>query len=83
VGFRLIRGELKAGTIAPGVDDVERFWQLHKVAHYPVYVIYGLDVVLIRASKLLMLPAMSFEEAKQQFKQRYLEMKAHCVRPFA
>jgi PAS domain S-box-containing protein len=52
VGFRLIRGELKAGTIAPGVDDVERLWQLHKVGHYPVYVIYGLDVVLIRTAWL-------------------------------
>jgi PAS domain S-box-containing protein len=52
VGFRLMRGELKAGTIAPGVDDVERLWQLHEVARYPVYVIYGLDVVLIRTAWL-------------------------------
>jgi len=53
VTLRLIGGEAKAGTIAPsGVDHVERLWQFRKVGHYPVYAIYGLDVVLIRAAWL-------------------------------
>lgn len=53
VTLELIHGEVKAGTIAPsGVDHVERLWQFRKVGHYPVYAIYGLDVVLIRAAWL-------------------------------
>ncbi len=53
VTLRLIGGEAKAGTIAPsGVDGVERLWQFRKVGHYPVYAIYGLDFVLIRAAWL-------------------------------
>jgi PAS domain S-box-containing protein len=53
VTLRLIRGELKAGTIAPSVEDhIERLWQFRQVGHYPVYAIYGLDVVLIRAAWL-------------------------------
>jgi PAS domain S-box-containing protein len=53
VTFRLIDGEAKAGTIAPsGIDHVERLWQFRKVGHYPVYAIYGLDVVLVRAAWL-------------------------------
>jgi PAS domain-containing protein len=52
MAFRIIRGESKAGTIAPGVDGVERLWQLRKVAEYPVYVICGLDVVLHRTAWL-------------------------------
>ncbi len=52
VAFRIMRGESKAGTIAPGVDGVERLWELRKVADYPVYLIYGLDVVLIRTAWL-------------------------------
>jgi PAS domain S-box-containing protein len=51
--LRLIGGELKAGTIAPSsLDGVERLWEFRKVGHYPVYAIYGLDVVLIRAAWL-------------------------------
>jgi PAS domain S-box-containing protein len=53
VTLQLIRGESEAGTIAPsGVDRVERLWQFRKVGHYPVYAIYGLDVVLVRAAWL-------------------------------
>jgi PAS domain S-box-containing protein len=53
VTLQLIRGEAQAGTIAPsGVDRVERLWQFRKVGHYPVYAIYGLDVVLVRAAWL-------------------------------
>jgi PAS domain S-box-containing protein len=53
VTLRLIGGEAEAGTIAPsGVDRVERLWQLRKVGHYPIYAIYGLDVVVIRAAWL-------------------------------
>jgi PAS domain S-box-containing protein len=62
VGFRLradgttlelIHGTLKAGTIAPsGVDRLERLWQFRKVGHYPAYVVYGLDVAVIRAAWL-------------------------------
>jgi PAS domain S-box-containing protein len=53
VTLRLIGGEAKAGIIAPsGVDRVERLWQFRKVGHYPVYAIYGLDVILIRAAWL-------------------------------
>jgi PAS domain S-box-containing protein len=53
VTLRLIDGEAKAGTIAPSnVDHVERLWQFRKVGHYPVYAIYGMDVVLIRAAWL-------------------------------
>jgi PAS domain S-box-containing protein len=53
VTLQLIRGESQAGTIAPsGVDRVERLWQFRKVGHYPVYAIYGLDVVLVRAAWL-------------------------------
>jgi PAS domain S-box-containing protein len=53
VTLELIRGEFRAGTIAPsGVDRVERLWQFRKVGRYPVYAIYGLDVVLIRAAWL-------------------------------
>src|SRR5579883_2455358 len=45
-----LNGEAESGTIAPsGVDHVERLWQFRKVGHYPVYAIYGLDVVLVRA----------------------------------
>jgi PAS domain S-box-containing protein len=51
--LRLIHGAIKAGTIAPsGVDRLERLWQFHKVGHYPVYAVYGLDVALIRAAWL-------------------------------
>jgi len=50
VTMRLLNGEAESGTIAPsGVDHVERLWQFRKVGHYPVYAIYGLDVVLVRA----------------------------------
>jgi PAS domain S-box-containing protein len=53
VTLRLIDGEAKAGTIAPsGVDHVERLWQFRQVGHYPVYAIYGMDVVLIRTAWL-------------------------------
>jgi PAS domain S-box-containing protein len=53
VTLRLIDGEAKGGTIAPsGVDRVERLWQCRKVGHYPVYAIYGMDVVLIRTAWL-------------------------------
>jgi PAS domain S-box-containing protein len=53
VTMRFIRGEFQAGTIAPAaLDHLERLWQLRKVGHYPVYAIYGLDVVLIRAAWL-------------------------------
>jgi len=53
VTMRLIGGEFKAGTIAPSsMDGVERLWQFRKVGHYPVYAIYGLDIVLIRAAWL-------------------------------
>jgi PAS domain S-box-containing protein len=52
MAFRIMRGESKPGTIAPGVDGIERLWQLHTVGGYPVYVIYGLDVVLIRTAWL-------------------------------
>lgn len=53
VTMRLIAGEFKAGTIAPAaVDHVERLWQFRKVGHYPVYAIYGMDVVLIRTAWL-------------------------------
>jgi PAS domain S-box-containing protein len=53
VTLQLIRGESEAGTIAPsGVDRVERLWQFRKVGHYPVYAIYGMDIVLVRAAWL-------------------------------
>jgi PAS domain S-box-containing protein len=53
VTLRLIDGEAKGGTIAPsGVDGIERLWQFRQVGHYPVYAIYGMDVVLIRTAWL-------------------------------
>ena len=53
VTMRLVDGELTAGTIAPAVGDgVERLWQFREVGHYPVYAIYGMDAVLIRAAWL-------------------------------
>jgi PAS domain S-box-containing protein len=53
VTMRFIRGEFPAGTIAPAaLDRVERLWQFRKVGHYPVYAVYGLDAVLIRAAWL-------------------------------
>jgi PAS domain S-box-containing protein len=52
--LRLIGGEAEGGTIAPsGVDGIERLWQFRQVGHYPVYAIYGMDVVLIRTAWLL------------------------------
>jgi PAS domain S-box-containing protein len=49
----LIRGEFTSGKVAPaGLDGVKRLWQVRKVAHYPVYQIYGLDAVLIDAAWL-------------------------------
>jgi PAS domain S-box-containing protein len=53
VTMELLNGEAEAGIIAPsGVDHVERLWQFRRVGHYPVYAIYGLDVVLVRAAWL-------------------------------
>jgi PAS domain S-box-containing protein len=53
VTMQLLHREAEAGTIAPsGVDRVERLWQFRQVGHYPVYAIYGLDVVVVRAAWL-------------------------------
>jgi PAS domain S-box-containing protein len=53
VTMRLIDGEAKGGTIAPSsVDGIERLWQFRQVGHYPVYAVYGMDVVLIRTAWL-------------------------------
>jgi PAS domain S-box-containing protein len=50
---RLIRGEFKAGTIAPAtLDAVSRLWQFRKVGHYLVYAIYGLDAARMNAAWL-------------------------------
>jgi PAS domain S-box-containing protein len=34
------------------MDGIERLWQFRQVGHYPVYAIYGMDVVLIRTAWL-------------------------------
>jgi PAS domain S-box-containing protein len=53
VTWRLIRGGVNAGTIAPSnADHIERLWQFRKVGGYPVYAVYGLDVGLIHAAWL-------------------------------
>jgi PAS domain S-box-containing protein len=53
VFMRYLRGEFRAPGVARSpVDGIERMWQFRKLAHYPVYALYGLEVANIHAAWL-------------------------------
>jgi PAS domain S-box-containing protein len=53
VFMRYLRGEFRApGFARSPVDGIERMWQFRKLANYPVYALYGLEVVNIHVAWL-------------------------------
>ena len=53
VFMRYLRGEFRApGFARSPVDGIDRMWQFRKLANYPVYALYGLEVVNIHAAWL-------------------------------